>query len=407
MSDRFDIVLVGIDPARPRTEVIAGLAQRLLRPSEEIEQWLERAPSTVAAALPSTDAHKLVDELRKLGARVKPQPTTEIAPDAPPAKIELSYWSADEDGYERPAERVEDHATATAMPNALELRDEIDASVPTGPAALVLEAVAPSAAKHGRAERIAPERPERPRVFVRALPAAFALPFGRGVREPLAQASLLGVACVALGAAGLRLDVPWGPMLVAFATIAGVGYAGLVLQLAHLCFRALARAERMPGALPSRLMDDYLVPGVGVVLALVTLGATTTFVIADLRMRDAPAWCLASIAIASGSYAALGMIVSTASASARGFVSVARIVSLVARAPLRIGLVVAIGAGAITAWGGATATLIAAQRAHAMLTVVVDVAAIAAPLVVVASYCVIASAGALGLLSYAEPELLA
>src|SRR5258708_2305725 len=102
--DRFDIVVTGLDPELPRSDVIAGLARRLAKSSAEIEELLERAPAPLARAVSEQHAQLLVADLRALGARVKPRTEgEEIPPQEPkPEKIQLLYWSADDEGYERP-----------------------------------------------------------------------------------------------------------------------------------------------------------------------------------------------------------------------------------------------------------------------------------------------------------------
>jgi hypothetical protein len=153
-------------------------------------------------------------------------------------------------------------------------------------------------------------------------------------------------------------------------------------------------------------VEDYVRPGLGAAIATSTLGIATVVITSDLRSRGAPTLLLLAIAGSMAGLLVLGFVLSAATGSTLGFLSAPRMVRVVLRAPLRVMVVIAIGSGPIAAVGGASASLWATTHARMLLTVVVD-AAIAAPLVALASYLAIVTASAMGLLAYADPETLA
>jgi hypothetical protein len=438
--ERFDIVLTGLDPAQAKGEVIAALARRLAKSGAEIEALLESGPSIVARALEAADAQRLVEDLRKLGARVKPRAegpeiTTaepEGETDAAPAKVELLYWSADDEGYERPRASTEDRGPEPEREPALVTADPPRAPDPVAappvstpivvhppnewfapkslPDAVAKEPIAtpllvallpdPSPARHGRSIGGLPDRPERPRVFLRALPGAFLVPLRRPLWLGMAAAPPLGMIAMSLGIFGLD----FGSGLVALGVAFAVGLVGLLLQLAASCLAATASGERMPAPLPTRLMDDYLYPGAGALFALGVLAMLANAAWDALSQRGAPPAALAAGGVLVVVYAVLGLMLSAANGSAIAYLDVLRIVRITARSPIRALVVSTVGA--VTLGGSALgALLLVAAAAHSGDPLVVTLYAGALGLVsLAASYGAALTGALMGLLLYAKPE---
>lgn len=452
--ERFDVVLTGLDPKRPRNEVVAALARRLTASAAEIERLVDSAPSTLARAIAPADAQRLVEELRKLGARVKPRaggPEVAVADDepatdageAPPSKIELLYWSADEDGYDRPRQdgdaegdpepapqiaptpEIEPAPLATSTdpplpepsapsaaaslptPTPIVVRSDwfAPAAAPAAPApALELAAAppAPSPARRGLSASLAPDRPERPRVFFRALPDALLFPLRPHARRGLALASLLSVGAMTLAVLGLRS----GPLLVALSVAMAVGFVGLILQVAGSCLAAAARGESMPAPLPERLMDDYLYPGVGVAVALGVLGALTGYASIELAERGAPPFALGILWACVTLYGVIGFALSAANGSPIGYLDLGRIFRIVIRSPIRALVVGAVGSTLLGGAGLGAAWLITKSiETSEPLAIALYVGGLGSVVSLVASYGAALTGALMGVLLHAKPEV--
>src|SRR4249920_36860 len=92
MTERVDIVVTGLDPARPRAEVIDAVARRLERSAGDIALLLEVAPAPLVRALTTQEADVLLEVLRALGVRVllrnAAAPALAPAPVAAPSAID-------------------------------------------------------------------------------------------------------------------------------------------------------------------------------------------------------------------------------------------------------------------------------------------------------------------------------
>lgn len=452
--ERFDIVVTGLDPARPRDEVITAVARRLVKSGAEIEEVLARAPSAIARAVSEEDAQRLVEDLRALGVRVKPRAgADELAtpeaedPEAPPPKIVLSYWSPDEDGYERPealrserenegadegeGERENENERENERENDGENEVEGENEPPTPPTPILVKTASewfippsspaaappvapapplepappppPTPAHFGRAGSAPPERPGPPRVFFAELPAAFRLPLRPPLRRAHALAPLLAALATALGAYGLRNEPPLGPLAVALAVTAAVGYLGLVHQIAATCLAATSTGERTPEGLPSGLVDDYLGPGALALVILAGLGALAQLGATQLLAMRATLLTMSLYWGAIATYGALAFSIAAANGSALGYLDLAHVGRVVTRAPLRALAVaalggVSLGAGVLgTVWAFALAL-----DATPMRALVLDVALLAPLSGLVTAYASALTGAAMGLLLYAQ-----
>lgn len=431
--DRFDIVVTGLDPELPRSEVIAGLARRLAKSSAEIEELLERAPAPLARAVSEQDAQLLVADLRALGARVKPRTEgEEIPPEAPkPEKIQLLYWSADEEGYERPRKDAPPEQAAepekpdaptsptlpVAAPTPIVVRESPDWFTPKsaaghapashGPAAppLAPTPIPPSLARWGRTGKESVTLAERPRVFFRALPDAFVLPLRSTLLRGHAAAPPIAALAMITGLLGLRCGPEIGPVLVALAVGMAAGFVGVLLQLAGSCLATSAAGERKPLPLPGRLMDDYLRPGALVLLALGVLALGAWYAQTELVRLGASPIVMDVLAAFGVLYTVLGFALSAASGSAFGYVDLARILELVVRAPLRALTVAALGGALLGGAAIADAWLIVtAMHARTPLSFFTYTGGLGALAALGTSYAAAFTGSAMGLLLYATPR---
>lgn len=424
-EERFDVALVGVDPTRPRAEVITGLARRLVKSAEEVEELIARAPSPVLRSVAASDVPGLLDELRDLGARVKRQralplvPTEARGPDATTIEL-LGASRADEASAIEPA-AVAEHASPASMapapiesvapiasmaepalptdplppsdtaegppspPPALAPRPDaawlVPKSLPEGtfskePARKVAPAPlaerAPSAARRGRAERLSSVEPAAH--FFEALPRALRAPFGRALALPSALAPLLGALAIALVALGLRSGEPLGPLGVALGATAAAGFLGLVLQLASSAMSATASA-RPPQPLPARLLPDYLGPGARLLVgegALVWLAFAARDGLATHALAPLATPVLACSVFL---YATLTFALVVANGTTLSLLDVAHAWTLLWRGGLRTLVLLALGGlplvlGAI----GAITVVDMASHARTMRVVVADLA---------------------------------
>ena len=381
-TERFDVVMIGLDPERDRSEVLLALAQRLVKSTAEIETLLASAPSTLVRSLDEAAAQKIVSELRALGARVKPQTEApEIAPvppDAPPEKIQLLYWSAEDEGYERPARpTTAQDAPPEPRPPIVVLEDDGASPAPppiTAPAIVVKEEGAwhapdsrssssspsmppkpatpstpppPSPARFGRASAPALDVAARP--FFRALPSALVMPLRRPLR--LLLSGLLAWSTTLSALFCLRTGMEVGPWLGALAVLSAVGGVGVILQSSASCLAATRLGEREPPPLPGRLMEDYLRPGLGVLVALGLLATLLSFVMPELAQLHVPRLLrLGTLAIAT-IYVVTGFVLSSASGSALGYADLFAMARLAVRSPVRASFVTLPTTAALIACG--------------------------------------------------------
>lgn len=410
-EDRFDVALVGVDPTRPRDEVIAGLARRLVKSSAEIEELIARAPSPVLRSVAASEVPGLLDELRDLGARVKRQEARPLVPveaaDTPAATIELlGAARADEPAPPEPAAHaIDEEAPLASGPAPIESVDPAatdpssvaatvpdTAAVPPSPPAplqlrpdapwlapkslpegtfsrapspkvapLPLAKPAPSAARRGRAERLVTLDP--PARFFEELPRALRAPFGRAIALPLALAPLLGCIALALITMGLRSGEQLGPLGVALGTTAAAGFLGLVLQLASSALSSTASA-RPAQPLPPRLVADYLGPGARLLVgegALVWLGFAARDALASHGVTPLAGWLLLALAAI---YATLTFALVVANGTTLSLLDAPHAWTLVRHGGLRTLVLLALG-GVPLVLGALGAVTVVDMAAHA------------------------------------------
>ena len=373
---RFDVVMIGLDPERDRSEVLLALAQRLVKSTAEIETLLASAPATLVRSVDEIDAQKIVSELRALGARVKPQAEApEIAPvppEAPSEKIQLLYWSPDDEGYERPAAAaiaeepppvatpivVLDDDGAPPAPPVIVVKEEgawhapdsrSSSSTPSTPPKPVTPSTPPppSPARFGRASAPALDVAAHP--FFRALPRALVMPLRRPLR--LLFCAMLGWSTVLSALFCLRTGMELGPWLSALTVLSAVGGVGVTLQSSASCLAATRLGEREPPPLPGRLMEDYLRPGLGVLVALGLLATLLSFVMPELAQLHVPRLVrLGTLAVAA-MYVVTGFVLASASGSALGYVDLFAMGRLVLRSPIRASIVTLPTTAALIACG--------------------------------------------------------
>jgi hypothetical protein len=280
------------------------------------------------------------------------------------------------------------------------------AAAPAPPAALAAiltpVAIAPSPAKYGRAGSLAPDKPERPRVFFRALPEAFLLPLRGPSLRGLGVASVLGASAMALGVLGLAV----GPATVALAVALACGLVGLVLQIAGGCLWAAASGARTAAPLPGELMAHYLGPGLGIFVAQASLASFGTWAIDGLTIRGVPIALRVGFGIFLALYGVVGFALSAANGSARGYLDVARIVRVVVGAPVRVLFIGMIGGFVQSAaMLGATLQMLAAYETSAPLVLVLCLGVLGPAVSFAFAYGAAISAAMMGLLFHAKPDL--
>jgi hypothetical protein len=358
--ERVDIVVTGLDPARPRAEVIAALAQRLARSAADITLLLEVAPAPLVRAVSSAEAERMLRDLGALGVRVKlrkavPEAAGHPAPASPeivplPSKHdrELAIEAAPEadapdETRSAPTKEPTEQTPREPAPIVVHSASEWFGGAshappaPSGPAAPPLEDAAAllSPIRFASAEAAERERLRPPRVFLHALPKTLLLALDPVVLRGALLAGALGVTGIALGTAGLRFDLQLGPFLVTLGVLAGAGFVGLVLSLVATCLSAASLGERAPSALPGRLMEDYLRPGGGVFLVLGILGFIGNTIALRLATLHATRLTFGLLWAPFAIYGALGFVLSAANGSALGFVDGVRMGRLFTRAPGR------------------------------------------------------------------------
>lgn len=418
-EDRFDVALVGVDPTRPRDEVVRGLARRLVKSAAEIEELLARAPSPVLRSVVASAVPGLLEELRDLGARVKRQearPLLEAEPaDAPAVTIEPSRAAHVEEPAEPEPEpstpETEDARPLASGPAPID--SDAAAPAPTGdpspggvppspPAPLALRPDAPwlapkslpegtfsrepapkvaprplakpvpSAARRGRAEtRVTPDPPAQ---FYEALPRALRAPFARATAWPLALAPLLGALALALITMGLRRGEQLGPLGVALGTTAAAGFLGLLLQLAASALSSTASARPAP-PLPPRLVPDYLGPGARLLVGagvLVWLGFAARDALASHGVTPLVGWLLLALA---ASYATLAFALVVANGTTLALLDATHAWTLVRHGGLRtLVLLVLGGPPLVLGTMGAIRVVDMASHARTLRVVVADLA---------------------------------
>lgn len=423
-EDRFDVMLVGVDPTRPRDEVIAGLARRLVKSADEIEALLTRGPSPVLRSVAARDVPGLLDELRDLGARVKRQEARPLVPpeaSEAPETIELLGASrvAEPEAPETPeapapepapTERVSAEAptalaiAAPVLPEAqpTDARAETADAPPSPPAPLEIRPDAPwlapkslpegtfsrerspkvaptpltkpvpSAARRGRAEKLVTLDP--PAHLFDELPRALRAPFGRAIALPLALAPLLGTLALALVTWGLRNGEELGPLGVALGTTAAAGFVGLLLQLAASALAATASA-RPAQPLPPRLVPDYLAPGARLLVGEGALVGLAFFARDRLAAHADPRLASGLVLAMFGIYATLTLVLVVASGTTLSLLDATHAGTLVRRGGVRTLLLLGLG-GVPLVLGvlGALTVVDMAIHARTLRVVVADVA---------------------------------
>jgi hypothetical protein len=341
--DRVDILVTGLDPARPRAEVIAALAAHLARNPDEIGLLLEVAPAPLVRAVSAEEAERLLRELRAIGVLVKQRsearesaPVAPTEPDIVPIPSRKREETEDDAkteetvpptaSHSRPPPPMEDPATKPkpiVVHDASEwfgggARGPLDIGGPPAPPLDPRPSSSP--AKFGRASTLARAGANAPRVFFAALPRAIGLAFDGTMGRAHAMATLLGAVALGLAATGLHLELELGPLLLALAVTAAIGFAGLVLQITSACVSAAAMGDRAPSALPGRLMDDYLRPGSGVFAVLAAIAWLASEAMDELALLRATRLTYSLFLAVVAIYVALGMALSAANGSALGFV---------------------------------------------------------------------------------------
>lgn len=369
---RVDIVVTGLDPTRPRAQVIEALAAHLSRSTDEIALLLEVAPAPLLRALSAADAERVLGELVALGVRVR----TRAAAD--------------------PSEASAREVEGTAPPPA-------DASPPPVPAASSSSPPAPPVST--------PPAPPEP-ALVRDSKAWFEGDTSLAPPAPPSAPSSTAPPSID-EAASAPAPVRATPSLEAREPVVSAPQAPRVFFPALLSalvspFVASALSARVLGAaqpaeLPGRLMDDYLRPGGSVLVVVLGLALLTSEGWSQLVLMRATRLTLGLFTGVVATYGALGFVLSAASGTAFGFLELGRMLQLFDRRPLRGLTVVALGALSLGAAGlGLARVALAAALAPSSSAALFDALALGTPLAFVAGVGAASTGAALGQLFYAN-----
>lgn len=422
---RVDIVVTGLDPTRPRAQVIEALAAHLSRSTDEIALLLEVAPAPLLRALSAADAERVLGELVALGVRVRtraaadpseasarevegtapppadasPPPVPAASSSSPPAPPASTPPAPPEPALVRDSKAWFEGDTSLAPP--------APPSAPSSTAPSIDEAASAPAPVRATPSLEAREpvvsAPQAPRVFFPALLSALVSPFVRTHLGALAVAAALLGGAVALGALGLREELELGPLLLALAVTASSLGIGVVMQVVASALSARVLGAAQPAELPGRLMDDYLRPGGSVLVVVLGLALLTSEGWSQLVLMRATRLTLGLFTGVVATYGALGFVLSAASGTAFGFLELGRMLQLFDRRPLRGLTVVALGALSLGAAGlGLARVALAAALAPSSSAALFDALALGTPLAFVAGVGAASTGAALGQLFYAN-----
>jgi hypothetical protein len=427
MGDHYDVVVMGLDPSLPRDEVVARLASHLDTTPDAIERFLAAAPTAIVSGVSELDARRLVTDLRQLGARVKPRAPGAALPSVPPPSSRSSASSrppisapsvaepspvASSSRPRRAAIEEIDLSTSPPAPTGLEL--DLPLPEPRAPSIAPRPAsIAPSSLAEPSRTRPQPdapppkllateEKPERPRAFWTALPEAFVVPFRGHALYGLLGAPVLAVCAMIAGVVGTRISV----LSVLVALVFAFGFVGTMLQVARRCLWATAVGDRVPDALPSDLMSEYMFTGAGVVIAQGVLVGISGWIAMQLTSHGAPSWALDVFFLFISLYGVIGFALSAANGSASGYLDVLRILRILARAPIHVLAIAVLGAivqgGAFYAAG---LQLMGAMATGDFSTMFVSLGLVGFFIAFTAAYGAALSATMMGMLFYAKPDV--
>jgi hypothetical protein len=146
------------------------------------------------------------------------------------------------------------------------------------------------------------------------------------------SAMLAAVFCV-------RAGTDTGPLLGATAVACAVAAVGVTLQSSAACLGAMRVGDREPSPLPGRLMEDYLRPGVGVLVALALLATGLGFVMPELADLHVPRIARIGVLVIAAIYGVMGFVLSAAGGSSLGYLDLRAMARLAVRSPIRASVV--------------------------------------------------------------------
>lgn len=413
--ERYDVVVMGIDPALGRDGVIQAVAQHLSTGAREIEQLLDAAPAVLVEGVTELEARRLVTDLRQLGARVKPRAQGAELPVAASSRSSSSSLAP----RQAPARAPMDAIELSSLPPSEATGLELDLPLPAprapsvAPVSLETEPVfaptrtRPPPVSSARppaddAARELPEKLERPRAFWTALPEAFLVPFRGHAIYGLLGAPFLAVAAMLSVGVGMRMSM----MAAVVGLVFMFGFVGTMLQVSRRCLWATAVGERVPDPLPTDLMSEYMFTGVGVVAAQGAFGGIAAWLSLQLVSRGAPDLLIDGFLIFVGLYGVIGFALSAANGSATGYLDVLRILRILAKAPLHVLMIAFLGAlvqgGALVVAG---LQLAAAAETGDTGNIFLSLGLVGFLLAFVATYGAALSATMMGMLFYAKPDV--
>jgi hypothetical protein len=455
---QWDVVVTGIDPERGRDAVVQAVAARLEADPARVARILTHAPAVLVTDVGDVEAKALVMELRALGLRVKPRPVGEPLnelsrssmpsasapapatrastrpqlastpppgaqiPRAAPVPIDLLASVGHDPGHAPPLDDTDSRRSPL---------DEVDVSSIPPPSGLELDLpLPPDVRRSAPPARAVDDRPEAmlrglrtdeqgeapvhahaplagppeeaPRVFWSALPGAFLVPLQRAVVGGLMLTPVCAfVAVVAATVGTFLLMLGLGVSLVASAA-----FMGIVMQVSHRCLWTTAVGEREPSSMSWSFLSDYVFPGIGMIAVQGGIGFLMNWGALWLTAQGAPRAVVMLLGLLAGLYFVIGFALSAANNSPMGYLDVGRIVRILARAPLEVLAIAAIGVlvqGVIAAV--AVGQLGAAIASGNIGSTFLSVGGTIGLLSLGGAYGAALSATMMGMLFYARPEV--
>jgi hypothetical protein len=425
--ERYDVVVMGLDPALPREQVVVAVASHLSTSAAEIERLLFAAPSVLIEGVSELDARRLVTDLRKLGARVKPRvegqampsspppASASVSPLRPPSLPPLEPPRSSPPSSRSPLEAIDVSALPKGTASGLEL--DLPLPAPRTPSVAPRPvSVAPRAPSVVAREPVVEPRPsarpppsidvredtERPRAFWTALPEAFVVPFRGHAIYGLLGAPVLAVLAMVVAVYGIRMSFYAALMSLVLV----FAFVGTILQLGRRCLWATAVGERVPDPLSSDYMSDYMFTGAAVTLSQGALAAGSTWLSNQMVGHGAAPWMLYAFWLFGSLYGVIGFALSAANSSASGYFDVARILRILMKAPIHV-LTIA-NAGAVVQGGALFAAglqLVAATATGDDGAIFVSVGIVGFLLAFAATYGAALTATMMGMLFHAKPSV--